>query len=621
MADGGLASDINAHLMDTDAFEIGLDPNEPAPAVLQKESYEEVMGFSGGDEDDHHNMGHDMDGQNVVTGQRDAKEALGKRLVAFREWLEEDANVKVHPNLCIVNGEATDGTKNAPVLSYVGSLSGNVNNKENAGRCGLIDREVDRVLYDRTMGCQLRTAREIKKDDTLMEIPKTAFVTPDVVAASDAGRAVLACIEAMTDGPNEPSNTEAKGDGNTTTTTTTNKPQFWDSFEGLTDASKRFEGKVASQSGTQLLVRILQERKKAEAFSAKAAAETNGHYGAGDVLDGKERPGYTLAKPKTVSSLAPLLVFLIHQRFYCSSNPAVVGEAPAIKEELKDEAQSAFRSASTIDLHENSPSTFSPYVRTFPSAVTLPMCWKRNELAPLASCGLSTALLREVARMTLRLAHDFMTLIHAGILHRFPSIFPRGLLTWDKWMWAASVYLSRAFPVEQYLNEGEKDVHKHSPGTPQLFQSPSTVWKDLGVMIPMLDMANHETDAAQMQWHRSTEEAMNGGSAEDGQSNDVRITNPRATTTKRIKKHSQLYFNYGAKDNKMLILKYGIGQMSNPRDHTEVGWGLTDGVGQTSYPADYEAPFDFQPNTTTEGEPNDTEMKDDKVPGEKEETS
>ena len=36
---------------------------------------------------------------------------------AFRKWLSDHGCI-VHPSVCIVNGEATDGTKNAPVLIF-----------------------------------------------------------------------------------------------------------------------------------------------------------------------------------------------------------------------------------------------------------------------------------------------------------------------------------------------------------------------------------------------------------------------------------------------------------------------------------------------------------------------
>ena len=52
----------------------------------------------------------------------DAAQSLTKRLVNFRKWLTADAKAVVHPAVCIVNGEATDGTKNAPVLVYEKTL-------------------------------------------------------------------------------------------------------------------------------------------------------------------------------------------------------------------------------------------------------------------------------------------------------------------------------------------------------------------------------------------------------------------------------------------------------------------------------------------------------------------
>ena len=62
--------------------------------------------------------------------------------------------------------------------------------------------------------------------------------------------------------------------------------------------------------------------------------------------------------------------------------------------------------------------------RTLPSSVSLPFCWKRAELSPLVAplSGLST--LQDVASTTLLLAKEFTSLVDAGLLHRFPSIFP-----------------------------------------------------------------------------------------------------------------------------------------------------------------------------------------------------
>ena len=116
--------------------------------------------------------------------------ALSSRLASFRSWLLNEAGCSVHPSVCIVNGEATDGTKNAPVLTYGSPAlgSGGASSNLASGRCGVIDKEGDRALYERTMGCQVRAARELKKGEIMCTIPKTSMITPDLVAKSDAGR-------------------------------------------------------------------------------------------------------------------------------------------------------------------------------------------------------------------------------------------------------------------------------------------------------------------------------------------------------------------------------------------------------------------------------------------------
>merc|ERR1740130_1232527 len=80
----------------------------------------------------------------------------------FRRWCTDEARIKIHPSICIVNGEATDGTKNAPVLVFApppGSLkSTSATTKSGLGRVGMVDGVADRALYEKTMGCQIWTA-------------------------------------------------------------------------------------------------------------------------------------------------------------------------------------------------------------------------------------------------------------------------------------------------------------------------------------------------------------------------------------------------------------------------------------------------------------------------------
>ena len=582
MANGhaALPADLASALMDTDPFDIGLDHNEPAPDENRREtSYEEIMGI-------------DVD---AVRG--GGPNALGDRLVAFREWLSNDAKVIVHPYVCIVNGLATDGTKNAPVLMTAASptISSDANNSSKgsatqaSGRCGVVDGDLDRALYDRTMGCQLRASREIRKDEVLLSVPKSAMVTPDLVACSDAGRAILACVE--------PSLERVTTD-------------YWDAFENTGVSEKRHADRVGMTNGTNLLVKVLQERKKAETTATKSLEQLNekisqagGHQARGRR---KITLPYKLASRKLISTRAPVLAFLIHQRFANDVSPAVVGDVFDIADEFEDnDTRNALSQSIHIRKVPDWPSSFGPYARTLPSAVSVPICWKRNELALLAGCIPGLAPLQEVAATTLQLASEFSALVEAGIMHRFPSIFHYGLITWERWVWAASVFASRILPVSLYLNKGESSVDEHVPSDPTLFQSVGHIWEELGVMVPLMDMCNHEIEAAQVTWEPCV--------TVDTEDKTNEPHPPRAIAHKKIKKGAQIYTNYGLKSNQDLICSYGFGQMNNESDNVKLGWCLADGIGNLSAPIDYVDPLtedkNFSISTNEEGvEPNSSQI-------------
>jgi RNA recognition motif-containing protein len=531
-------------------------------------SYEEIMGIQAED---------------AETG--GGAQALTARLTTFRDWVSEEAKIVVHPAVCVVNGEATDGTKNAPVLIF-GPPPGSQPLSKNAaaGRVGMVDGEADRALYERTMGCQVRAAREIKKDQVMMTVPRSAMITADVVASSDAGRALSACCQA------------AKVDG---------EPSYWDTFENTTVCESKFAQKVMRNTGTQLLVKILQERKRAETAFNRAMQELEN-----PADDSKPATQHKLVPSGEISSRAPILAFLIHQRFSSDPRPPVNSDAAEDNfEKIKQEdgEANAVSSAKRIKPLPDSPVSFGPYARTLPSSVSLPMCWKRNELALLAGCIPGISPLQEIAARTLQLASEFVALIDGGILSRFPSIFPRGLLTWERWMWAASVFTSRVLPVTCYLNSGEVDAMSHVPrGGEEIMQSPREVFDELGVMVPLLDMVNHETDAHQVSWKPCVPKAenanMNGDAMGDSDSEpDDNSHPPRAIAHKRIKKGEQIYCNYGGDlSNEILILQYGFAELGNKSDEARLGWGLMDAVGGVAPPDDYEAPFEATEGTSNE---------------------
>jgi hypothetical protein len=528
----------------------------------------------------------------TLMGQEGGHTALTDRLISFRKWIQ-NAGCQVHPAICIVNGEATDGTKNAPVLvlgpppsmstsssaissatlktttavstsaasttttttTAISALAASKPVSSTEGRCGLVDKEEDRMLYDRTIGCQIRTTREIKEGQVMMKIPRTVMIHADLIAGSDVGRIALACCEPLEDESN-----------------------FWDAFGHTATIQETHLNKASSSGGTQLLVKILQERKKAETILAKAAKAVE----EGNIGD------YTLASKGTISARAVYLLFLIQQRFSDELEPRVTTNCDFRQHSTKDDASTHVK---RIKLAQGTPDTFAPYARTLPPSVPLPMCWKRNELATLASCIPGLPLMQEITAQILTFSSDLIALVEAGILYRFPSIISPKLLTWDRWIWAGSVHMSRALPSMCYLNRGEDSPKNHIVAPGELFYSPPQVWKDLGVMVPLVDMLNHEAQESQIKWvspkaHRNGDnDAEDDGfeMATDEKDDDV----AKILIQKRVKKGAQIYTTYNIECNQNLILQYGFAQMANDSDTVQIGWALQDGVGQCSKPSDY----------------------------------
>jgi len=504
-----------------------------------------------------------------IMSSADGVESLTLRLKLFREWILK-AGCEAHLSMCIVNGEDTDGTTNVYVLVIGSSLGAKSKSTSSEGRCGTIDGDADQELYDRTIGCQLRTTREMKENQVLMTIPKGIMITPDLVAASDAGMAIHACCQPINSTDN-----------------------FWDAFSNTTEKEQTIMDKVATSSGTQLLVKILQERKKIGTELTKAAIQAQQkqlHRTKLDkqhVNDNDTMPDFTLAEKSTITSRAAVLCFLIHQRFSNHTDPKVSarkknGDAP--------------KTVPQIPVPTDSPVTFAPYMRTLPPLVPLPICWKRPELALLAGCVTGVPLLQEVAAQIMTLSSDLMSLLKAGILHRFPSIISPNLLTWDRWVWAASTHMSRILPASCYFNNGEDKAIQHKLAEGETFYSPPEIWDELGVMIPLLDMLNHESEASQIIYKAPPPPGSNEETDPEGnaQINETSDTNASASVAKvvihkRVKKGSQIYTNYSVESNKQLMLSYGFAQISNPSDTVPIGWGLIDCVGNVPPPPNYVA--------------------------------
>jgi RNA recognition motif-containing protein len=574
-------------------------------------TYEEIMGLS--------------DAENNPNSSAAAIKALSRRLQSFRRWLSEEAHAEIHPAICVVNGEATDGTKNAPVLilekhpsqevssvttmsvsTAVGggggsSMHSNIgistydnsngstlkvtadnNNMKKAppsvleGRVGMIDNEgATTALYDRTMGCQVRAVREMKPNDVMMILPRSSIITPDLVASSDAGKAVFACCKSLS-----------------------SVHSVWDALENTTICETNYLKKIVRNSGTQTLVKILQERKRADAVYRQRLEQQQIENSSTDHM-------ICLAEPGTISTRAPFLLFLIHQRFFPSINVPVLSSkfidtmknnTTTFNPDNNDVLTALDTSLSTIQAPLGSPTTFAPYARTLPSSVSIPLCWKRNELAMLSGCIPGLSLLQDVGASTMHLVSEFITLINAGILERFPNTFPPGLVTWDRYVWAAAVFSSRNLPSSSYYNVGDINGSSFEPNHPLEFQSPPEIWDEVGVLIPLLDMLNHEVEDHQVTWEQCGQKSYGGeGVSESNQNDDIdrgAVAHPKAIIHKKVKKGSEVYCCYGPSlSNTNLIIQYGFAQINNVSDEVRLGWAISDAVGNVHPPFDFIPPY------------------------------
>ena len=199
-------------------------------------------------------------------------------------------------------------------------------------------------------------------------------------------------------------------------------------------------------------------------------------------------------------------------------------------------------------------------------------------------------MLQDVASSTLQLVAEFTALLEAGILERFPNTFPPGLLTWERWVWAAAVFSSRILPGTAYINSGDDGLDSFQPSDELEFQSPPEIWKELGVLLPLLDMLNHEAEENQVTWEACSNE-------------DIEASHPhppRAITHQKVKKGNEIFTCYGHLSNSKLLLSYGFAQMNNSADEVRLGWALTDAVGNVEHPYDFTPPFPTSPDNVYE---------------------
>ena len=134
--------------------------------------------------------------------------------------------------------------------------------------------------------------------------------------------------------------------------------------------------------------------------------------------------------------------------------------------------------------------------------------------------------------------------------------------------------------VDDDVNNGGSEA-TYNP----IMQSPREIWGELGLMIPVLDMLNHDIESQSVKWESPNMQSNvidnETSNKEEGKENDVVMMNhPRAVMEKEVQKGQQIYTCYGNElSNRLLMLQYGFAQVDNDSDELPLGWGLMDCVG------------------------------------------
>ena len=183
--------------------------------------------------------------------------------------------------------------------------------------------------------------------------------------------------------------------------------------------------------------------------------------------------------------------------------------------------------------HDETPRAHRAYAASLPQDIPLPVTWPEQQQRQLLA---GTDLERRVAQTVaeLRRQHEacFPTLSAAE-----PDLFPVAVFTWPAFLWAHCVLSSRAFPAS-CLSGKEDDAADV---------------EDCGVLIPLLDVGNHNPQGGDIRWEPAT---------------------CTMVMTRPVRAGAQIWSSYGHKPSASLLSDYGFVPWENaPHDSVTVRMG------------------------------------------------
>lgn len=173
----------------------------------------------------------------------------------------------------------------------------------------------------------------------------------------------------------------------------------------------------------------------------------------------------------------------------------------------------------------------------------MPIFWTAEELQELEGTGLVGATAGTKAALEASFEHISTKLVQPN-----PTVFKAEAFTFERWLWAYCVCVSRSWTVVQ---EEQADL----------------------VLAPLADMLNHDVEASTLQY------------SEDG--GHVLIA-----ATRDYAKGDQLFASYGKKSNYDLLAMYGFVVEDNANDAMQINFQLNPGnLVQSTYQASSASPL------------------------------
>jgi hypothetical protein len=133
------------------------------------------------------------------------------------------------------------------------------------------------------------------------------------------------------------------------------------------------------------------------------------------------------------------------------------------------------------------------YVRSLPATYNCPLLWTEAECSALEG----TELARSVAVMRAHLREEYDALF-PRMSSLAPRLFQRKHFSWDAFLWAHAAYSSRCFPRSFMPAAGGGASAGSGGSASDALATPDDDAEADGVLIPVLDVANHSPDGADM---------------------------------------------------------------------------------------------------------------------------